>query len=728
MSCPRAVRSLLVVSLVTALTLITPPAAQAAETPPGPGTLRLEMIGAGPEPGDGTPPAAASFLVRNVADGATMATPSSAQLLGNDGGPCPGVVAGALCSGDLTLTVAATGTELHLSVAQGPTDRLAAYSGDCDGGATTQNVTSGRVRLARGETKVCRVTFVRPDAGGVTNADTALLVRTSFDHDPAGIGRPNQRLDLRGGNASIASADLGELTDLSDPTSPCPLSAPQPLCEWAVAFDDDDFPSPFRVQESPHPEWLPIFGGACDPRGTLPTGRALGGELVRCDIEHVHLESQDGTGRNAAVRFEVIAPAGPGSPDSSTLEVRSFDGDALAAIDTQEMRTATGQPCPGVDLDTCTGDVGLTVDVDPRVALTERFTIHATALPPGYQAGFSGSCTTRTPVNGLPFGQIDLGVGTLAACRVTVIPSPTPPPPPVLSVGDLRIREGSSGTVPANVRIDLSTTSPLPVTVSASTSNGTATAPADYTSVSVVVTIPAGQSSVLVPVPIVGDVFGEPDETFAVTLGAPTGATIGDGAATVTIVNDDDRTPPVIAVKPNVIAESRLAPVSVVYSSPAATDNLEGSVAVTCVAKSGAKFAFGSTTVTCSAADRNGNVAKSSFVVLVRLPTTSGAVTRPGASSTDALQEVHRRQPVQVDAGGFAPRTRVELVFVTSTGDHVTLARTRAGRDGRIDVVVRIPRVPLGEGQMTAIGVASDGSSLVRAWLLTTVPWGGRGN
>ena len=722
MSWSRLLRPLVVVSLVTALTLVAPPGARAAESPPGPGTLRLEMIGAGPERGDGSPPAGAAFLVRNLADGATMATPSSAQLLGNDGGPCPGV--GALCTGDVTLTVAATGTELQISVAQGPTDRLAVYSGDCDGAATTQNTTSGRVRLARGETKVCRVTFVRPTAGGVSNADTALLVRTSFDHDPVGVGRPNQRLDLRGGNASIASADLGELTDLSDPTSPCPLSAPRPLCEWAVAFDDD-VPSPFRVQESPHPDWLPIFGGACDPRGTLPTGRALGGELVRCDIEHVLLESQDGTGRNAAVRFEVVAPAGPGSPDSSTLELRSFDGDALAAIDTQEMLTATGQPCPGVDLGTCTGDVGLTVDVDPRVALTERFTIHATALPPGYQAGFSGSCTTRTPVNGLPFGEIDLGVGALAACRVTVVPSPTPPPPPpVLSVADLRIREGSSGTGPANVRIDLSAASSLPIRVSASTSNGTATAPADYTAVSAVVTIPAGQSSVLVPVPIVGDVIGEPDETFAVTLGAPTGATIGDGTATVTIVNDDDRTPPVIALKPNVIAESKLAPVSVLYSSPAATDNLDGSVAVTCVARSGAKFTFGSTTVSCSAVDRNGNVARSSFVVLVRLPTTSGAVTRPGASSTDALGEVHRRQPVQVDAGGFAPRTGVELVFITSTGDQITLARTRAGRDGRIDLVVRIPRVALGEGQMTAVGVTPDGSTLVRAWLLSTVPRG----
>lgn len=713
-------RSLLVASVVTVLTLIGPPVARAAESPPGPGTLRLEMIGAGPERGDGTPPAAASFLVRNLANGAALATPSSAQLRDPAGGPCPGV--GALCTGDVTLTVAASGTELQLTVAQGPTDRLAVYSGDCDGAATTQNVTSGRLRLATGETKVCRVTFVRPDDGGVTNADTALLVRKSFDFDQVGVGRPNQRLDLRSGNDSIASADLGELTDVSDPTSPCPLSASEPQCEWAVAFDYDDFSSPFRVQESPHPDWLPIFGGACGPRGDLPVGGTLAGELVRCSIENVRLESQDGTGRNAAVRVDVVVPAAPGSPDSASLELRSFDGDSLASIDTAEMLTPSGQPCPGVDLGACTGDVGLTVDVDPRVAQTKRYTIHATSLPSGYQAEFSGGCTTLTPVNGEPFGEIELGVGILEACRVTVVQPPAPPPPPVLSVGDLQVREGSSGTAPANVRIDLSAISSRPVTVAVSTANGTATAPGDYTPVSGIVTIPVGQTSALFPVPVVGDGLGEPDETFAVTLGAPTRATIGDGAAVVTIVNDDDRTPPVIAFKANVIAESKLAPLSVLYSSPSASDRADGTVPVTCVAKSGAKFAFGTTTVTCSAVDRNGNVARSSFAVLVRLPTTPGAVTRPGKRWTDALQEVHRRQPVQVDAGGFGPRSRVELVFITSTGDQIVLARTRADRDGRIDLVVRVPRAPLGEGQMTAVGYAPDGSPLVRGWLLTMVP------
>ena len=55
------------------------------------------------------------------------------------------------------------------------------------------------------------------------------------------------------------------------------------------------------------------------------------------------------------------------------------------------------------------------------------------------------------------------------------------------------------------------------------------------------VTIPAGTLSVTVPVRVFGDLLDEPDETFAATLSGPSGATIGDGTATGTIVDDGDR-------------------------------------------------------------------------------------------------------------------------------------------------------------------------------------------
>ncbi len=80
------------------------------------------------------------------------------------------------------------------------------------------------------------------------------------------------------------------------------------------------------------------------------------------------------------------------------------------------------------------------------------------------------------------------------------------------------------------------------MTVAYSTANGTATAGADYMAASGTVTFAAGETSKMVHVDIAGDVLAEGNETFTVNLSAPTGATIADGTAIGTIL-DDDGTP-----------------------------------------------------------------------------------------------------------------------------------------------------------------------------------------
>jgi hypothetical protein len=182
---------------------------------------------------------------------------------------------------------------------------------------------------------------------------------------------------------------------------------------------------------------------------------------------------------------------------------------------------------------------------------------------------------------------------------------------------------------------------------------------------------------------------------------------------------------PVIAAKKGVIVESRTAPVVVLYTSPTASDARDGAVPVTCVPSSGSKFPLGTTEVVCTATDRSGNAAKSGFGVLVRLPTTPGAVTDPKDVSLP-LTSVEPKQRVRVNAGGFDPRSRVMLLFISATGEEIVLQRARVGKDGRFDVKVRIPRhAPPGESQMTAVGVDAEGGELVRAWALTvTVPEG----
>lgn len=79
------------------------------------------------------------------------------------------------------------------------------------------------------------------------------------------------------------------------------------------------------------------------------------------------------------------------------------------------------------------------------------------------------------------------------------------------------------------------------VTVSFSVTPGSATAGADYTPTTGILTLSAAAPIQNISVPIIGDLTGEPDETFTVTLSNATGAAIipGAGTSTGTIRNDD---------------------------------------------------------------------------------------------------------------------------------------------------------------------------------------------
>jgi hypothetical protein len=112
-------------------------------------------------------------------------------------------------------------------------------------------------------------------------------------------------------------------------------------------------------------------------------------------------------------------------------------------------------------------------------------------------------------------------------------------PLPAVSVADARVTEGTGGTKFLAFGVTLSAVSGRAVTVHYATANGTAIAPGDYLTNAGTLTIPAGQPGASVNVPIVTDSTVEPDETFTLTLDTPVNATIADGTATGTILNDD---------------------------------------------------------------------------------------------------------------------------------------------------------------------------------------------
>lgn len=161
------------------------------------------------------------------------------------------------------------------------------------------------------------------------------------------------------------------------------------------------------------------------------------------------------------------------------------------------------------------------------------------ALLPGSPAIDAGDPGFMPPPDfdqrGAPFsrvvgGRIDVGAFELQAVQPTTV-----------SVSDATVTEGNTGTVNATFTVTLSKAAAVDVTVSYATADLTAEAGSDYTAKSGTVTIPAGQTSRTFTVAVLGDRLAEPTETFAVNLSAPTNASIRDGQAIGTILDDEPR-------------------------------------------------------------------------------------------------------------------------------------------------------------------------------------------
>ncbi len=106
-------------------------------------------------------------------------------------------------------------------------------------------------------------------------------------------------------------------------------------------------------------------------------------------------------------------------------------------------------------------------------------------------------------------------------------------------MGDASVVEGDAGMTLMNFIVTLSAPSPGGVGVTAQTDLGSAAPNVDYTPTGAFLTFDQGVSTVNFQVPVIGDLVDEPDETFLVRLIDPAGATIADGVATGTIINDD---------------------------------------------------------------------------------------------------------------------------------------------------------------------------------------------
>lgn len=129
-----------------------------------------------------------------------------------------------------------------------------------------------------------------------------------------------------------------------------------------------------------------------------------------------------------------------------------------------------------------------------------------------------------------------------------------PNPPPSLSINDITILEGDSGTSIASFTVSLSSPAPFGgVTFDIATQDQSATV-ADNDYVMRALTnqpIPQGNQSYSFDVTIKGDTTDEPSETFLVNVSNVVGAMVGDTQGVGTITNDDFASTPIHTIQGN---------------------------------------------------------------------------------------------------------------------------------------------------------------------------------
>jgi hypothetical protein len=191
-------------------------------------------------------------------------------------------------------------------------------------------------------------------------------------------------------------------------------------------------------------------------------------------------------------------------------------------------------------------------------------------------------------------------------------------PLPTLSINDVTVSEGNTGTTDATFTVTLSAApGTATATVVYATVDGTAVAPGDYTATAGTLTFSSTTVTQAIVVKTAGDTIVEPNEAFTVTLSNPSGATVADGSGTGTITNDDVAPLPTVAINDVTVTEGDAGTVAAVFtltlSNPStqavtvsyATANGTATAGSDYTATSGtASFAIGTTTQTVTVAVR----------------------------------------------------------------------------------------------------------------------------
>ena len=201
----------------------------------------------------------------------------------------------------------------------------------------------------------------------------------------------------------------------------------------------------------------------------------------------------------------------------------------------------------------------------------------------------------------------------LVAESATVVIVNDDGPIPSMSIADSSINEGDAGGTVAELQVALDVAGEIDFSVDYQTVDGTAVAGEDFVATSGTLTIPAGETTAILPLDIVGDVFAENDDVFTVELLNPdAGLVIADDEASVTIVNDDGDLPVVTVASASVdesTGTTTQASVSLSLAAPAARALTVDWMTVDGTAIAGADYTSASGTATFAAGQSSVDIA-----------------------------------------------------------------------------------------------------------------------
>jgi Calx-beta domain/FG-GAP-like repeat len=120
------------------------------------------------------------------------------------------------------------------------------------------------------------------------------------------------------------------------------------------------------------------------------------------------------------------------------------------------------------------------------------------------------------------------------------------PKSPCLSVNDVQITEGNSGTTNAQFAVSLSEAATQTVAIDYRVVGRSAGENSDYNGVTGRLEFPPGTRTQTISIPVRGDAVDEIDETFQLVLSNPSNASLIDTIGVGTIVDDD--TPPTVGI------------------------------------------------------------------------------------------------------------------------------------------------------------------------------------